>query len=170
MSWVWWVGLGVTALLGGLIGLFYSHAVLIFPFGFGPRPSRIQQLKGFSKGAAFTAASIVIADGMVAAAPYVYKGYLKLMDFMGLEVTELLMGAVVVLLGYAAYIFKKKKKSAYGTVEIIFAASTAIVTAKQISAQGKLFPALATLGGCVYVVARGLSNIGGGEVKKPSIA
>jgi hypothetical protein len=50
----------------------------------------------------------VLVDVMILGLPSAHKIYLRAMDWLGLELTELLMGFAVFVAGWAAYKFKKK--------------------------------------------------------------
>src|SRR5712664_326167 len=71
---------------------------------------------------------------------------------------QAIIGIVVMLLGWLAHYFKQRCQGIYGSVEIVFGATTSILAVRHIGTT-TFFMTLATFGGCVYVVARGFTNV-----------
>ncbi|PYU65837.1 MAG: hypothetical protein DMG49_23450 [Acidobacteria bacterium] len=168
MDWYLWVGflqLGI-ALVGGFFGFLVVTSAPLWPFTGNRTVSTKQKIIGFVTGTIGTAGTIVLADGMIAALPYASRAFLTLMQLLGLQLVQLLIGAGVVVLGYLAYRFKRAKQTAYGAVEIMFAAAVAIVIAKQMSRIADWTGPAASLGAAVYVVSRGLGNYAEGVAKR----
>ena len=97
--------------------------------------------------------------------PYARHGMNFALNLVGLRLIQLFVGLTVILIGGILYIFKHLNLKWYGRVEVIFAAATAIITARQITDQTNWLLVMATLGGCVYVVARGFSNTSEAKLK-----
>lgn len=97
--------------------------------------------------------------------PWLRRIYAWLTSTFGLEVTQLIFGAMVLVLGTMAFLFKKNYQPAYGIVELFFGFGAGVVGAKQLKPDMRpeawLAP-LATLIGSVYVVSRGWGNISDG--------
>ncbi len=79
----------------------------------------------------------------------------------GLPRVQFLVGALVLMVGIGAYQFKKKYQKFYGFSEVVFGVFAAIIATKHVDLD-HFFPTLATLGGCVYIVARGSINFAEG--------
>jgi hypothetical protein len=75
----------------------------------------------------------------------------------GLPKVQYLVGALVLMTGIGAYQYKKKLQKFYGLTEVVFGVFAAIIATKHVDLD-RFFPTLATLGGCVYIVARGSIN------------
>src|ERR1035441_2423442 len=89
-----------------------------------------------------------------------------LVHFLGLKTVQFLVAITVLLLGGIAYGFKRFRQHTYGTGEIIFGVVASIVALDNLAVTN-FFPTLITLAGCVYVVARGVSNVWEGLQKLP---
>jgi hypothetical protein len=98
--------------------------------------------------------------------PQVISSIKYAMTELGVGVTQLLIAIFVILLGLAAHLFKKKNQLKYGLVEILFAAATAIIAARQLVPNMSWAGPLATLGGSMYIVSRGLDNVAKGHSDK----
>jgi hypothetical protein len=156
-----WIGFAevVVALLVGVLGLIFARATRqILSYRGQPLFEKSMETAGFTLGLVFAAGTLAFADVMIVLLSNAPRVFVKLMQILGLHLTQLVIGAVVVLLGFLAYKFKASKQSAYGAVEIMFAAAAAIVTARQMSMTTDWTGPAASLGATVYVVSRGLSN------------
>jgi hypothetical protein len=83
---------------------------------------------------------------------------------LGLHVAQIAVSITVLAIGGLAHWFKSRNQSIYGLIEITFAASIAFSVTSGLSPDRPLLSQWATLGGCAYIVTRGLSNIS--EAKK----
>lgn len=81
-----------------------------------------------------------------------------LFHFLGAQLAQLLIAAIIAMLGTAAFRFKKKNKRAYGSVEIVFGFVSAVLVAQHISGTAQDLAKWSTLAGSAYVIARGLGN------------
>jgi hypothetical protein len=104
-------------------------------------------------------AMFVIADVFWISEPYIHKLFFYLLDALGVQGTQVGVGALVIVCGAGAYWFKAKNQLSYGIVEVIFAGAAGVVTARELSTATQLAGPIATLIGAVYVVSRGISNI-----------
>jgi hypothetical protein len=80
-------------------------------------------------------------------------------NLFGTRATQLTTGSAVLVIGLLASWYRLKARVNYGLIEIAFGAIAAYVAAGHIVSADNVFPAMMTLGGCVYVVARGCSNV-----------
>jgi hypothetical protein len=161
MRWLGWVGIVQISLivLGAAVGWVLGTVLNMFPFvTFGKWPTLKDQVRGAIEGALFVGAILFVADGMVAASPYGHRGYIFVVNRFGLLVAGLLIAAVVLVFGVIAYSSKKGYPRAYGVVEVVFAVALAFVTAGQLSNPAVWTATMMGLGGCVYVVSRGIGN------------
>jgi hypothetical protein len=97
--------------------------------------------------------------------PFAHKFFTHLLRALGLQGTQLAVGASVLIIGLYAYRFKVRNQLAYGLVEIVFAGAAGVVTAKQMTTGEQLPACVAGLIGAVYVVSRGASNFVDGTRK-----
>lgn len=72
---------------------------------------------------------------------------------------------VTLILGYAAYRFKRFNQLHYGTVEVIFGTIAGGVATAYVGV-ANFYATLATFVGSIYVVSRGCSNIAEGYTKQ----
>ena len=105
-------------------------------------------------------AMFLLGDLVWIAEPLIHKLYFYGLAKLGLQGTQVAIGAGVIVLGLGAYWFKVRKQALYGFVEIIFAGAVGVATAKQMDAKTELVGPIAALIGAIYVVSRGASNIG----------
>jgi hypothetical protein len=77
---------------------------------------------------------------------------------IGPHLTQFIIGASVVFIGFAAHWFKGKSQRWYGRVEVLFGIASGFSIALNLSADHAWLPQGATLVGCAYVIARGLNN------------
>jgi len=87
----------------------------------------------------------------------------KIVAVLGLHLTQFLAAAIVIGLGWVAYLFKRSNKLWYGMVEMFFGASSAIAIVTSVNFTAVEFSKLslaqfAALAGSAYIVARGLNN------------
>ncbi len=156
-----WVGFAELAvvLLVGVLGFIVARAMRqLLSYRGQPLFEKSMETTGFKLGSVFAAGTLGLADVMIVVLSYAPRAFVKLMQILGLHLTQLVIGAVVVLVGYLAYKFKAAKQAAYGAVEIMFAAAAAIVTGRQMSMTADWTGPAASLVATVYVVSRGLSN------------
>jgi hypothetical protein len=158
-------------LMGEVSAGLVATALFLFLRWWEPKHGRIDgvkeprnYLKEWFSGLKLLASVTIVSYTMVVTGPYLERGVDSALKHVGLRLTQLLICLVVIALGGIVYIFKLLSLKWYGRIEIIFAASTAVITVRQITSQPNWLPILATLGGCVYVVARGFSNTS--EAKK----
>ena len=85
---------------------------------------------------------------------------------LGIPKIQYIVGFLVLALGIGAYQYKKKYQRFYGLIEMVFGCVTGVLATKHVDLD-KVFPTLATLGGCVYVVARGSINFAEGPKLMP---
>jgi MFS family permease len=78
---------------------------------------------------------------------------------LGVPRARMAIALTVVVLGVFASWYRRQNRFLYGVIEIFFGGAGAWVAAWHVSVPHDLFPAAATLGGCVYVVARGCTNV-----------
>jgi hypothetical protein len=160
MKWYWWVGTVqiAIALIGGLVGIGVVTADPIYPFTNVKNPFKITKVVGFVNGTLFTAATLILADVIIGAMPYAPSAFSKLLQLVGLQVAQVVIAALVVIVGYLAFKFKRAKQSAYGIVEVIVAAATAIAAVKNVNNIHDFSGVAFSLAATVYVVSRGLGN------------
>jgi hypothetical protein len=96
---------------------------------------------------------------MVFVGPYLLHWLNRVLGHIGLQITQIVVGGVVVLIGGIFFLFRYANRRLYGRVELFVAAGSAIVAARQLSVSANAFPALVTLVGCVYVATRGFINM-----------
>jgi hypothetical protein len=168
MGWYVWVAVIqlVFSLLGGVLGWMVVEAEALWPFSTKKTATKREKRIGYLKGVLSTGATMILADVMIKMVSYAPGAFEKVMQLLGLQITQLLIGAGVVIVGYLAYRFKRANLLAYGSVEIMFAAAVAIVTAKQMSGNTSWAGPAATLGGAIYVVSRGLGNYAEGAKQR----
>jgi hypothetical protein len=82
----------------------------------------------------------------------------RVMAYLGLQVTQLLIAAIIITLGIGAFWFKLRNKKWYGIVEIIFGILSAAVVARGLGPNRLDLAKWSTLAGCAYIIARGLGN------------
>lgn len=99
------------------------------------------------------------ADFAIMAMAAIKQLCLWVMQTIGLEATQVLLGVIVLILGGGAFVFKLKHQRLYGFVEVVFAGVVAIIIARQMRPGTDWSSQVATLIGTIYVVSRGLSNI-----------
>ena len=161
MSWIGWVvalQVGVT-ILGAVVWWVLGTVLNMFPFTpLGKWPTVKDRSTAALGGAVFVAAIFLLADSIALVAPYGHLWYFALVSRFGVQVTEILIAMGVLVFGVLAFLFKANYQRAYGVVEIVFAASLALVTAQQLRSQESWTATMMGLGGCVYVVSRGLGN------------
>jgi len=85
---------------------------------------------------------------------------------LGLRKIQYLVTATVLMMGIAAYKYKKSYQRLYGFTEIVFGLVACIIATRHVNPD-KFFPTLATLGGCIYIVARGCTNFAEGPLIVP---
>jgi uncharacterized membrane protein HdeD (DUF308 family) len=102
---------------------------------------------------------LVVGSIVVVAEPFLKTPALWMMSKLGLRLTQLLVGAGVLPLGFGAFFFKLRHQKTYGCVEILFAGIAAVIAARQMKPASDWSGQIATLVGAVYIVSRGLSNI-----------
>ncbi len=156
-----WIGFAevVVVLLVGVLGFIVARATRqLLSYRGQPLFEKRLETSGFKLGLVFAAGTLVFADVMIVLLSYAPRAFVKLMEVLGLHLTQLVIGAAVVMLGYLAYKFKAARQSSYGAVEIMFAAAAAIVTAREMSMTADWTGPAASLGATVYVVSRGLNN------------
>jgi TRAP-type uncharacterized transport system fused permease subunit len=91
--------------------------------------------------------------------PYISRFYGYILSSIDTYQTKLTIFGVVVALGFGAYRFKKFSQFWYGTIEIIFGGLYAFNTIAEMHNRDGLFAKWAVLVGCVYILARGFSNV-----------
>jgi hypothetical protein len=75
---------------------------------------------------------------------------------------QVVVGLAVLAVGALAYRFKRDHQFLFGLVELPVALATAMISAGGISRSPDSFSRIATIVGCIYVVSRGLENMGKG--------
>jgi hypothetical protein len=108
----------------------------------------------------------VFIDLILLSTPYGVVFIEYLMRKLGVRAAQLFVSVVVLILGSLAYWFKLKKQVWYGVVEIAFAASAAVIAARQLKPGTEWAGPIATLGGAVYIVNRGLENVAKGRAPR----
>jgi len=84
-----------------------------------------------------------------------------LVRILGLRMVQITLAIILLILGAAAFVFKEENQRIYGVTEISFGIAASMVALQHV-AVNNFFTTLVTLGGCVYVVARGFSNLSEG--------
>jgi hypothetical protein len=174
MNWYWWIGTVqlAIALIGGVCGVVFvilASGPDFIPFDGLIDPAKTTKLVGFMKGTLFTGATLVLADVIIKALPYAPNGFRMLLLLLGVQVTQVVIAAVVVIIGYLAFRFKGANQSAYGTVEVMVAAATAIATVKNVANVHDFRAVAFSLAATVYVVSRGLGNYKDGQKPKTNL-
>lgn len=85
--------------------------------------------------------------------------YGSLVQEYGLHGAQSIVSLLVIVLGIFAQWFRLRYLRLYGIVEVSFAVCCVFNVSTGISPNRVLFSQWATLGGCTYIVARGLNNI-----------
>ena len=98
-----------------------------------------------------------LADGAIASAPYLWGGYLRLLAWLGVQVTHTFIAAGVVAIGYGAYRFKEANKKFYGAVEVFFSAVSVIVALMTTKPDNRVGLVITVIG-AMYVSSRGFGN------------
>jgi len=156
------LGEGLTLVLYGFFGGFciglipFEAMTRIAPVG--PHITLKQQFIRTMLWGALAAIVSLTGGVVVLLYPYGRELFVKILAAIGLRLTQLFVGLGVMVIGVGAYIFKVKRQSAYGVVEIMFAGVASVIAAKQLTTTAAPAAALATLAGSVYVVSRGMSN------------
>jgi hypothetical protein len=65
----------------------------------------------------------------------------------------------VIIFGFLAFLFKRRNQFWYGMIEACFGVTSAITLAFSVLPSDMHMPQWASLAGCVYVIARGMSNV-----------
>lgn len=99
------------------------------------------------------------ADAIFFLWPSCIAFYLWLRGVVGVELTTLFGGFGLIVLGWAAFSFKKRDQQTYGALEVIFAGIAAVIAIRQITPGRDWSGQFASLVGAVYIVSRGLSNV-----------
>jgi len=136
------VAVGIISLFGNLIltrRLSWQVFLLYFVWSLG-----------------FCLVAFGLVDGVILAIPHVVRGYLALLGVLGVEVSQTIIGGMLVAMGYGAYFFKRAKQRWYGLVEILFTFVTVVVALKT-TKHNPLGLATALIG-AMYVGSRGFSN------------
>jgi hypothetical protein len=76
-----------------------------------------------------------------------------------LEQKHNVLAILVLILGFGAWVFKDASPGWYGLVEVVFAFVSALAVGRDMTDKREYFAHGATLGGCIYIVSRGLGNI-----------
>ena len=111
-------------------------------------------------------AMYAIADVVWIVEPYLRVVFGLALHTLGIQGIELVIGIGVVIFGFIAYLVKSTHPITYGILEVVFAGSAGVITAKQLIESGQIGAPIATLIGAIYVVSRGLNNIDDGLEKK----
>lgn len=82
-----------------------------------------------------------------------------LLSVLGTGFAQGVIALAVLILGFTASYFRKTHRVGYGLIEITFGIVGAVTAAGHVVSADALFPAAITLVGCVYIVARGNTNI-----------
>jgi hypothetical protein len=82
----------------------------------------------------------------------------RIMSYLGLGNTQLLIASVIIGLGFVAFWFKLWNKKWYGNVEIAVGILSAVVVARSLGPNRLDLAKWSTLAGCAYIIARGLGN------------
>jgi hypothetical protein len=92
----------------------------------------------------------------------------RLFTRLGPDGTRVYFAVLAVCIGYGAYSFKRFSPTLYGICEVLFATIGAFYASKGISPEA-LFSSTGwwALGGCAYIVQRGLNNIAEGMKPVP---
>jgi hypothetical protein len=80
---------------------------------------------------------------------------------IGAHIAQLLIAAVILVLGCLAYLFRNVNRVLYGAAEVTFSASMAFLITSNMPPMNPTISQWNTLAGCVYVVVRGLTNMFG---------
>ena len=108
-------------------------------------------------------ALLIILLGTVITTGPVSKSYLDLQRTLGFYATQALMVSIVLFLGWAAWQLKRRKQFGYGLTEVCFAGvSTCRATIGLSRGTFDLAHTILILG-CVYIAARGISNMSEGR-------
>jgi hypothetical protein len=171
MKWYWWVGTVqiAIALIAGLFGIWFVTADPIYPFDDLNNPLKTTKVAGFVKGTLFTAATLILADVIIGAMPYAPSAFRKLLQLVGLQVAQVVIAALVVLVGSLAFKFKRANQATYGIVKVIVAAATAIAAVKNVNNIHDFGGVAFSLAATVYVVSRGLGNYRDGKKRADAV-
>jgi len=115
-------------------------------------------------------AAVMITFGFAAMLAFVkmygYRIYAYSVQVLGTHFTQLMIGFIVIACGWMAHRFKRKNQVRYGAVEVIFGAVSAFAIASSLSPASRMLGPLTSLIGCAYVIARGMSNVSEGKLKR----
>ena len=101
-----WIGFAevVVVLLVGVLGFIVARATRqLLSYRGQPLFEKRLETSGFKLGLVFAAGTLVFADVMIVLLSYAPRAFVKLMEVLGLHLTQLVIGAAVVMLGYLAY-------------------------------------------------------------------
>jgi hypothetical protein len=89
----------------------------------------------------------------------------RVINALGVGLTQFLIALSVCVFGFAAYVFKEKSQKWYGNVELLVGFFTALGVAGTIKPGSFDLSQFATLAGSAYVIARGFGNRAEGKKK-----
>ncbi len=81
-----------------------------------------------------------------------------LISAVGVTNTEFIVAAAVIALGILAFEFKRRNQMMYGLFEIAFGVASAFAVIAKMKPEVTSVSDWTALAGCVYIVARGISN------------
>jgi len=90
---------------------------------------------------------------------YAIRAFTFVSNLFGMGAAQLVIALTIIGIGIFAHWLRQRNLPLYAVVEVLFGSLTALNVAAGIApGAGELFSRFATLGGCAYVVARGLNN------------
>jgi ABC-type dipeptide/oligopeptide/nickel transport system permease component len=105
----------------------------------------------------FLVAAFLLADGIILAMPYVWAGYLRLLNRLNVQAFQTFIAAAVIGVGYGAFKFKEAKKKWYGVVEVAFSFVSVVVAFMTTKPENRVGLVI-TIIGAMYISSRGFGN------------
>jgi hypothetical protein len=158
----------LAATVTAWVGILWRVCAYIWKYRKATTPKAEKQaigrrLRDFRNGALI---SILFGFGIVFALPWVADHgdeiITSLASALGKRTAQALVALSVTILGGAAYFLKRRRQQEYGVIEIAFGGIGTFVALAHIDPKN-FFTTLVALGGCVYFVVSGFSNVWEGE-------
>jgi hypothetical protein len=122
--------------------------------------------KWITRTIGFFLAVFALADGVIVAAPYIWAGYVRLLVWLGVQVTYTFIAVFVVGIGFGAFKFKEAQKKWYGVMEVVFS-FVSVVVALMTTKPDNRVGLVITIIGAMYISSRGFGNWLGKEGTNP---